>query len=565
MEKEWIKDGKFVSLKEDKLKDLSTDKLAMYTADKNKFETDKMILDFDKKIEEKTKNFLSKTEIEKIKGDFAKIIKDLPTEALAKYVDTIDKLNKDVLDVTKLANEVKEIAIVQGTALKAMGEHKIPDVRRSITRKSQLKTLIQLGLSSKEFEEFEGRGFKGASNKMFLDQKDNKVDLKDVATKTVVGTSSHTGNVMISEISDIVTEDTPTRRSHVRDILNVGMTDQAQIVAGQVYDFTDALTLGALMMSENGEAAESVFKSKENTWTLKRIANSMRISKREIRVNGLKWVVDKVLAKLPDATLFVEDVQLLFGDGVGNNVKGLANDAQDFDLAPNTYAAAAISSVATYNSGAQALITFAAVHSIKNGDDVTFANATAPSYNATHKSVEVVNTKQIIIDLTYVTEANTSAWTGSSTSPFYGSIPEAQEYDVLAVSDANLEAGEYVCSGHIIHPSQATQIGLLKDNQGNYLNISKDAKGKITGINGKPAVLTTAMPFGKFISGDFSRNGAELKEFTPLNIQFVEDVETVEKNQIVVVIEEEIIFPIYNPYWFTYGKFSTAKAQLISV
>ena len=64
------------------------------------------------------------------------------------------------------------------------------------------------------------------------------------------------------------------------------------------------------------------------------------------------------------------------------------------------------------------------------------------------------------------------------------------------------------------------------------------------------------------MSGDFSRTGAELKEFTPLNIQFVEDVTTVKKNEIVVVIEEEIIFPIYNPYWFTFGKFATAKTQL---
>ena len=70
------------------------------------------------------------------------------------------------------------------------------------------------------------------------------------------------------------------------------------------------------------------------------------------------------------------------------------------------------------------------------------------------------------------------------------------------------------------------------------------------------------MPYGKFISGDFSRNGLELKEFTPLNIQFVEDVESVKKNEIVVVIEEEIIFPIYNPFWFLYGVFSTAKAEL---
>ena len=565
MEKIWIKNGVFSKLDDEQMKGLSTEQLAAYTADLQKSQTDTLIADFEKKMDEKTKGFLTEFEVSKIKNDFAEQIKGLPVDALKKYTETIEKLQTEVKDVTTLANEIKEIARKQGVAMKEMGENKIPDVRRKSAREDQIKALITNGLCSAEFKAFEGRGFNGASNKMFLDQSGEKVLLKDVATKATVDTSSHTGTVMISEVSQIVRDDAPTRKTHVRDILNVGMTDQAQIVAGQVYDFTDALTLGAVMLAENGQAPESVFKSKENTWGLKRIANSMRISKREIKTNGLQWVVDKVLAKLPDATLFVEDVQLLFGDGTGNNVKGLTVDAQALNLTPNTYAAASIASVATYKSGAQSLVTFAAVHGLKNGDSLTIASATAERYNATHTSVEVINTNQAVIDVAYIAEADTSAWTGTSASPFYHEIEDAQEYDTLAVVDAMLEAGEYSLSGHIIHPSQATKIGLLKDTLGNYLNISKDATGKITGINGKPIVQTTAMPYGKFLSGDFTRNGVELKEFTPLNIQFVEDVTSVLKNEIVVVIEEEIIFPIYNPYWFVFGKFSTAIAAINKV
>jgi HK97 family phage major capsid protein len=562
MEKIWFKDGKFTVLIEDQIKSLSTEQLAVYANDKNSNLIDKAINDFEAKVDEKMKSFLTADELKKVKDDFAESLKNMNDKSLKDYVDVIENLKKEVKDVKDVADEVKEIAKKQGLELKSMKENRIPDVRRKLSRKEQLSALIVAGLNSTEFKSFEGRGFTGASNKMFLDQDGESIELKDTTTKATVDTSSHTGTVLISEVSEVVRDDAPTRMSHVRDIINVGMTDQAQIVAGQVYDFTDALTLGAVMLAENGEAPESVFKSKENTWGLKRIANSMRISKREIKTNGLQWVIDKVLAKLPDATLFVEDVQLLFGDGAGNNVKGLANDAQAFNLAPNTYSAADIASVATYNGGTQALITFAAAHGIKNGDNLTIANATETSYNATHVAVEVINTTQVVIDLTYVAEADTSAWTGSSTSPFYHAIDSAQEYDVLAVADANMEAGEYKVTGHVIHPSQATQMGLLKATDGNYLNIAKDANGKITGVNGKPVVTTTAMPYGKFISGDFSRNGAELKEFTPLNIQFVEDVTTVKKNEIVVVIEEEIIFPIYNPYWFTFGKFATAKTQL---
>lgn len=567
----------FKELTVEEIEKLSKADQDKYFADKAEHQKSELIADFEKKMEEKTKGFLTQTEVDKVKSDFEAQIKDMPIEALNKYVDTIKTLQTEVKTVTDLADEIKEIAKKQGTEISKLKEKgaNIPDVRRKSSRADHIKELIKHSLSSKEFESFKSRGFVGASSKMTLDQADGKIQLKTlsdngegaVIEKATVDTTSHTGTVLISEVSDIVRDDAPTRVSHVRDLLNVSMTDQAQVVAGQVYDFTDALTLGAVMLAENGQAPESVFKSKENTWGLKRIANSMRLSKREIAVNGLGWVMDKVLAKLPDATLFVEDVQLLFGDGSGDNVLGLANGAQAFNLAPNTYIATDFASHATYNSGTQTLVTFAAAHSLKNGDTLTIANATAgaaaTAYNLAHVAVEVINTTQVVIDAAFTADPNVAAnWTGSSTSPFYNAIDSAQEYDVLAVTDANLEAGEYACSAHVIHPSQATQIGLLKDTQGNYLNISKDQNGRITGVNGKPVAVTTAMPYGKFISGDFSRNGVELREFTPLNIQFAEDVESVKKNEIVIVIQEEIIFPIYNPYWFTYGKFATAKTQL---
>lgn len=564
MEKIWLKDGKFVELSEDQIKGLSDEQLAAYTSAKNENFVNNAIAKVHSEMDEKMKNVLSSEELEKVKKDFADSIKGLDTEALAKYSETIQGLKDETKTVKELAEEVKEIARKQGLQLKQIGENAIPEVRRKSSREDQLKALIVNGLQSKEFNEFQARGFKGTSNKMFLDQtKDGKLELKDTATKATVDvTGDHSGTVMISEVSDIVRDDTPTRKAHVRDVLNVSMTEQAQIVAGQVYDYSDALTLGAVMLAENGQAPESVFKSKENTWGVKRIANSMRISKRYFKTNGLKWVIDYVLAKLPDATLNVEDFQLLFGDGAGDNVKGVANDAQAFDLTGETYNAGAISSVATYNGGTQALITFTAAHNLRNGDNLTIANATETSYNATHAAVEVINSTQVVIDLAYVAEADTSAWTGTSTKPFYQEIDGAQEYDVLAVSEAELMAGEYMASAHIVHPSTQTKMGLLKATDENYLNIQRNAEGKVIGVNGLPVVATTAMPYGKFITGDFTRNGAELKEFTPLNIQFLEDVESAQKNEIVVLIEEEIIFPIYNPYWFIFGKFATAKTQL---
>lgn len=555
----------FVKKTTEEIAALSEEERKKYFADKAVHDKEEMIKSFDVKIEEQTKDFLKKDEVEKIKLDFKTLIEGMPVEELKKYQETIGDLNAKVKTLEEANAEIKGIAEAQGTILAKMNDDSglnIPDVRTKVSKKGQMEELIKRALCSSEFEQFEKRGFKGATDKMFLDQTEKKIELKEMTTKATVDMATHTGDVMISEISDIIRDDNPTRMTHVRELMSVSGTTQAQIVAGEVYDFTDALTLGALMLSENGEAPESVFKSKENTWGLKRIANSMRISKRYFKTNGLQWVINKVMSKLPDATLYVEDYQLLFGDGVGNNVDGLSKEARSFDLEPDNYIATNFASVATYNAGDQALITFDVDHNMQNGSNLVIANATEATYNATHKSVEIVNAKQVVIDLTYVAEADTSAWTGSSQSPFYQSIEGAQEVDVLSVSDAELEAGEYANTGYVMNPKQGTQIGLLKNSQLDYLNLTRDSNGRVTGINGKPIAYTTAMPYGKWMNGDFSRNGLELKEFTPLNIQFVEDVESVKKNEIVVVIEEEIIFPVYNPKWFIFGKFSTAKTQL---
>lgn len=568
--KKWLVDGKFTAISNDEIKELSPEDLADYTSAK-------MIAGFDSKIDNATKGFLKAEEVETIKNDFKKSLENMPLSALKDYEKTIEDLAKGIKTSEEAHKEIVEIVKAQGGLIKAMSEsgNKIPDARKKLTRDDHMKALIDRAFKSQDFADYENKGFSGPTSKVSLDN-DDKGNIELI--KTVSGSSTdkstnkavvpinpnHTGTVMISQVSDVVRDDNPARMMHVRDLLNVGMTNQAQIVAGQVYEFTDSLTLGAIMLSENGQAPESVFKSKENTWGLKRIANSMRISKRWFKTNGLQWVIDHVLAKLPDATYTVEDFQLLFGDGAGNNVDGLSKQAQPFNLVPNTYAATAFYSVASYNGGVQSLITFNAAHGIKNGDNLTIAAATSAPYNATHIAVEVVNATEVIIDLTYAAEslANVAAWTGTDASIFYQAIDDAQEVDVLSVARALLVAGEFNATGHVVNPQQKIQMGLLKATDANYLNIQKDASGEVVSVGGLPLASTTAMPTGKFMSGDFSRNGAELLEYTPLSIQFYEDVTTGQSNEIVLVIEEEIIFPVYNPYWFIFGKFATAKTQL---
>jgi HK97 family phage major capsid protein len=512
-------------------------------------------------IEEKTKSFLKPEEIEKIRKDFEISIKAMNETELKAYTEKIESLKVEMQDYKKANEDIKIIVKRQAEEIDALKSPTMPESRTKLSKHQQLEMLLANAFCSDEFKNFEDRAFSGATAKMTLGGKD-KIELHRVgeqSDKTNIPITDHTGTVMISEISTMVRDDSPIRTSHLRDILNVRPTKSAQIVGGEVYDFSDALTMGAIIVAGNDEALESSFKSREQTWSLKRIVHSIRLSKRWFKVNGLQWVIDHVLAKLPNGVFTVEDFEFLFGDGTGNHVTGLTKSAQAFNLAYKTYTTADIASIATYNSGAQTLVTFAAAHRIKNGDTLIVANST--NYNHTFLSVEVLDATRIVIDHIYQAETATG-WTGSATSTFYRAVDNAQEADVLKVAAALLKAGEFMPTAHIINTQTQTKLGLLKDTHADYLNIVKDKNDEVVSIGGLPVLALTAMPAGKFLTGDFSQRAVEVRELTPFNIQFKDDVDSAKKNEIVLIVEEEIIFPVYNPYWFVYGKFSDGISQL---
>ena len=465
--------------------------------------------------------------------------------------------NQELVDITisqgKEINKLKEVGMIVQTKAKEGEVNKrglMGAMLDSIMFKSELDDKGKRVPSDAMVDGLKSN-FKGFGERVTPDE------LQAKATVDVAG--DHTGNIFITD-PRLQVRDIPLRMVHIRDLLARETTDGTIITAPEVYDYTDAFTAGATMLAENGQAPETVFKTKENSWTLKRIAVSMRISKRYFKTNGLSWVRSHILNRLPDQLQFVEDFQLLFGDGQGNNVDGINQDAQAFDLTPQTYTAGAISSIATYDEALQTQINFTAAHGLRNGDNLTIANASEGTYNATHTSIIVRNQFSVIINQAYVVEADTSAWTGTGTSYWYQSIDNAQEFDVLSVAIALLESGEYAPTGIVLHPNDVQKLGLLKSTQANYVAVSRDAAGRLN-INSLPIATTTAVPAGQFFVGDFQR-AAALAEYTPLTIQLAEDVETKQKNEVVIIAEEEFIFPKYNPFWFMYGRFAAAKTAL---
>ena len=70
------------------------------------------------------------------------------------------------------------------------------------------------------------------------------------------------------------------------------------------------------------------------------------------------------------------------------------------------------------------------------------------------------------------------------------------------------------------------------------------------------------IPANKYLLGDFRAVAAALVDYTNLTLEWAEDVETKLTNQVVLIAQEEIIFPVYNPWAFAYGDLSALKTAV---
>lgn len=455
--------------------------------------------------------------------------------------DKLEKFDSEKFEQFKTTLEELESKLkTQGEKIKEVSEGAKPQSEKGL--RSEIKTILE----SEEYKEFvASNGKKKASFEI----------------KTVSITDDYTGTsrVHITTRDNRVVDHPQVTRLNVRDLLTVMPTDLPYLAFTEVYDWDRAVAVN----SENGALAESSFKVREATIDAKRIGTHVPISKRMLK--SADYVLNHLMQRLPAQVKYYEDFQLLWGDGAGNNVNGIFNVASDFATLINTTltgVAGKVSSVATYDGGTKSLITFAENFDIPNGSTITIANATESTYNAAHKAI-VISPKQIVIELTYVAEADTSAWTFTVSSPFKTSISAAQQIDVLKVGKTLVTQQEYTANGIVLNPVDATLIETLKGNDEHYIDVKRLDNGVLT-ISGVPVVETTAMPAGKFAVGDWAM-AAALLEFSQLVLEFSESTTEKLGNYVEAIIQEEVLFPIYNKYMFVVGDFGTAITAIKEV
>lgn len=485
-----------------------------------------------------------------------------------KVNDTVEELLKGLISESSFNEKMKDV----DNQLKALNE----DGKVGIAIKELEDFKNEIKELSKQLEVLKSKGFNvtnGSNNlgkkidefldsekfKDFLDGKTKSsgrfdIDLKDV-TDPVNMTNDYSGDKLITRQSGVVVTKI-NEGAHIRDIMTVDQGDPAYptITFTQIYD----LDRNAAAVSENGRLPESSFKIKEETVGVCRIGTYVPLSKRLLR--SRIYVRSWLLNRLASWVRMAEDFQIMFGDGQGDNLKGIAN-YDDILPAENiisgdvvTGIAGAVKSVSTYNGGKQSIVEFAnAQPEIIDGQKITFADSSVEEFNKTFV-VRKMNDRKIVIDYQYATVADAASVTFKVKNNLFNSVNTPNIGDAVNAIFAIMTYAEYTPSFIALNPSTVFEAETAKDTSGRSLGLVTNVNG-VKYISGRPIIETTKINPGKYFAGDMA-SGASLVDWSNLSVEFAEDVETKLRNSVVLIAQEEVQMPVYNPAAFTYGNIS---------
>jgi HK97 family phage major capsid protein len=530
--KKWIVNDKFKELSNDEFKELSTEDMAEYTTAKSDAKLKALKTEIKELTDRLNTDKISKEDFQKELKSWESKLEDFDAEKFKAYQKSLTKIEEKMEAMAEKLNKASE---------NNFGE--------KVTLNKSISDTID---ENKELLE----GFAKNTGKAVVMQMKGVVNITDDTT----------GDSYITNVTNRIVDAPEVARFNIRNLLTIQTTDMPQIAFMVVTDWSDSTG----MVSENGELPESSFKEEEEIFSTKRLGTFINISKNMLK--SMKQLIQHISQKLPARLKFVEDNQLLFGDGTGNNVLGIFNDSLDFKntITPIVRPADAVDSVATANSGDSISVTLATAITtgvVVVGDFAYITGATESTYNGALIPVEVVTSTTVLqLGVAFVTEADTSAWTFTIVKAKYAGLfmgtDAAQLVDVMLDASAIVNEQEYKNTGFVLNPLDASSILKLKSTTEDYIangaitNITRDANGVLR-IGGIPVIETTAMTQGKFACGDWAL-AAALWVYEDMELIFSEDNESIRKNQVQVSIQEQIIFPIYNHLMFVTGTFTEA-------
>ena len=446
-----------------------------------------------------------------------------------------EKFDQLIKDNEELCTQVKQL----GETVKKLKEKGL-----SMQVINKFDEKIAAMLDSEKFKEF-------ASGKIRTSGAFDGFSLKEVSMA-----ANYSGDNLITQQTNRIVAEVSNKKLHMRNVVATlqGDPEFPQLAYAQIYAFDR----NAAMVSENGTLPESSFKVKELTESTKRLGTHIKISKRMLK--SRVYLRSFILNHLPEAVLMQEDFQMLFGDGNGENLNGITKYTGVTSIeaiigtSVTTGAAGCITAVASYNGGADTVIKLAAPDDkILDGMMITVAGATVNTGANGTFPVKKLNDKKIVLTGAAYTgsESSTAAMTYTVKHAGFKSVEEPNSGDAIRTAFAVMNYAQFSANTIILNPITVNAIASEKDSLGRNLGLIENRNG-VNFVGGKPIVEFTGIPAGKYILGDFE-NGANLVDYTAMSLEWAEDVDTKLTNQIVLIAQEEVIFPVFMPWAFAYG------------
>ena len=511
----------------------------------------------DEELKKQQEEFLGKVE-SKMQSIVDNAIKGVITkeDVSAQVNEAIKSFEKEF--EVKANEEIKELA----KQVKTLGESisKMKSVGVTNEQISKFSQRIDEMYESEKFKDFiEGHSRKSGVFTGF--------SLKDITPDSM--TNDYTGDHLITNQLGVVANKYAPKRLHMRDVLTSLAGDPA--FPNLAFTEIELIDRNARYQTENGRLSQSHIKVKEQNASVKRLGTFLSISKRMLKSRA--YIKSYIVAMLPEAVYSAEDWNILFGDGNGENLDGIVNktgvksvesiitESVVTGSAGSVSAVAAFTLDASNNANPGIVITFANPQpDILNGMKITFANAVVNTgINGTHDVIKM-NDRQILLpNLTLSgTETGVASMTFTVKNGGFQSIEDPNSFDAIKTAFAVMSYAQYKPTAIVLNPITVNTIESEKDTLGRNLGLIVE-NGGVKYIAGRPIIEYDGIPAGKYLIGDFSPVAASIVDYTNLTLEWAEDVETKLTNQVVLIAQEEIIFPIYNPWAFAYGDLATLK------
>lgn len=497
------------------------------------------------------------------------------------FTDAINKSNHGMISDEDLTKRLTELSTQMSKSntdalaeLRKGNEDLITQIRsmsESITKLQQKGVTLETinKFDEKLTEMFESEKFQEfTSGKTRKSGQFEGFSLKDADASPVSMTDNYEGSVLISQQQNRVVSPIAMKPLHMRDVVSVLAGDPAYPTL--TYAQCDWMDRNARFESENGRLPKSSVKFKEVSTGTKRVGTYIPVSKRMLksRVYLRSWL----LAMLPDAVRMAEDWNILFGDGNGENLLGIVNH-KGVESVESIISGAivegiagSVKSITPYNNKQDTMIEFTNPQPmILDGMQITIENAsTASGLNKTHTLVKVSDRQILIVGAALAAEETTAtvaAVTWKVNNGAFKSIDSPNSEDVVNTAFAVMTYGQYFPNAIVLNPITVNAMQSEKDALGRKLDIIKVVNG-VKYVASRPIIEYTGIQPGKYLLGDFSPNASAIVDYTSMTLEWASDVDYILSNEVALIAQEEVIFPVYQPWAYAYGDLAALKAAI---